>query len=1417
MEINDYVYDLENGIGIIKNKIDGNFIVKFIDMELTLNSFDLILISNNVIDFILYKFEDEFSLNTLEKGLDYFKSNRVDSVTIMGSTISGTVIGNLEYKSLISINKKSNIYSCSCPVSSLCKHNAAILYKLRDDILKLNDNIIPKKEEKIEIISYNNLPININNYTDYLKYEAIYNKIKSLNSDDINLLVSQLIKNNNELSKNILFIIYNLDVDKSIINKIPSNTLALFRNYIYYISDIFNKINPNYYTYAYLYFMINNKPYFNYLLSFILKHDLYRFIKFNYIDLIALYNDIKLYDLNYKNIEIIFNSLDNDIKKIFIEKIEYPFLSDISFYQLDIVNRLYALDKVYNIKLIVKNIISEFKNYEAVDSLYFYNFLYRNISYFNIKERNTILDYLNENRENKYIIYLIEAKIKSDITISKFDFNPYFFNKYFIVKYNIDSKDFKFINFEVLFLNDKILHFNVLINNEEIKAFGNFNNCNLILAKNIYDYYKSDIDFKNYYNLKLNEFNNQKLNEIKNDFINDIKKLNRSNNIIKLNSKVNIEYYFNIGDKNTLELKVGINKYYIVKDFIEFLRNVENKKNYSYGKGLEFNHDISNFNELDIKVLEYFIKLPFDSFRYYYDKRNIILKDKVFNELLHLLINRNIYINDKSYLCSLTLFNINFNINKDYIFNVNIPSNSKLLDLGELILINNDNDQIELIDNTNKDLVLFSNKYNNINIKELKDLFIDNLYSNYNELINIDESIKNDFMLHELEINSYFDYDNKIITLKVELIKDDIIIIDKEQLSLRDKNHLLKYLEYINELGFINHEILNDEAKILEFFYLDFSYLKKLSNVYLSDSIKKLQVLRFNPPTVKVRYESTLGLVFESESQFSNSELEEIIKGIRRRKKYVLLNDDTIIDLSNNQNNTYNDIVTNLDLDIKNLLESKRINYINSIKLSYFNYDIDLDEFIINLLNDIKNYKNIDIDIPYIKGELRPYQIEGYKWLKVLSKYHLGGILADDMGLGKTIEMISLIESDHKNLPTLIISPKSLMFNWYNEINKFIPWQKSKMIYGNSSKRHKIINDIKDNEKIIYITSYDSLRGDLELYSNIEFNYLILDEAQAIKNVNAIKSKNVKSLKAINKFSLTGTPIENSVLDLWSIFDFILPQYLDNMNLFLSKYLNDESYTKIIANKIAPFILRRTKKEVLKDLPPKFEYIESCDMSVSQRKIYDSFIHDAKLKIEESESFEMLKYLTTLREICVDPKLIDLNYNDISGKLLYLSKKIPELINNNHRILLFSSFVKGLERVSELLNELNIKYLVLTGDTKLDKRKEETEIFNKDTSYKVYLISLKAGGVGLNLVGADTVIHLDPWWNLSQENQASDRAHRIGQVNNVNVIKLICDDSIEERVIELQNIKKGIIDKLISEDDTRISTITKDDIKFILS
>ena len=395
------------------------------------------------------------------------------------------------------------------------------------------------------------------------------------------------------------------------------------------------------------------------------------------------------------------------------------------------------------------------------------------------------------------------------------------------------------------------------------------------------------------------------------------------------------------------------------------------------------------------------------------------------------------------------------------------------------------------------------------------------------------------------------------------------------------------------------------------------------------------------------------------------------------------------------------------------------------------------------------------------------------------------------------------------------------MFNWVSEFNKFAKDIPVYPIIGTVEERSKIIKKIKNDKFGVYFISYDSLRNEYENLLDFNFDLVILDEAQFIKNMHAKKTNAVKQINALHTIALTGTPIENNIYDLWSIFDFLMPHYLLDYEDFKESFESDEEYYKIVKDKVAPFILRRRKEDVLKDLPEKFEVIMTTEMSPEQRKLYDAFRLKAKEELKSKDGgshvMEVLSIITRLRQICVDPSTFVENFTGESGKITMLKEIIENKMKDGHRFLIFSQFVSALNIVKEEIEKMGIKYFMITGDTSAKDRLQICNDFNNDEDYKIVLISLKAGGTGLNLVGADVVIHLDPWWNYSAQNQASDRAHRIGQTRTVEVIKLIAENSIEERVVSLQDEKKELVDKVISNDDSSIKKLSIKDLKSILN
>ena len=562
------------------------------------------------------------------------------------------------------------------------------------------------------------------------------------------------------------------------------------------------------------------------------------------------------------------------------------------------------------------------------------------------------------------------------------------------------------------------------------------------------------------------------------------------------------------------------------------------------------------------------------------------------------------------------------------------------------------------------------------------------------------------------------------------------------------------------------------------------------------------------------------------------------MKQYKLKKRYHRLKDGSFVNLEDNDTIKFIESVTeDIDVDysqIKNntlQLPMYRALYLDKILEKNSFIHVTKDESYKNLVENI-DVKEIEgnMEVPKnLNASLREYQKVGVQWLRMLDYYGLGGILADDMGLGKTVQLLCVICAYKDNggkKPCLVVCPSSLCLNWQNEAEKFMIGMQSIVVHGTLEERKNQIASIPNYD--IVITSYELLKRDIEEYKkyDFKFKYIIADEAQYIKNNNTQNAKAIKNISAETRFALTGTPIENSLSELWSIFDFIMPGYLFGYRKFKELYETPiiKEGNEVAMNKlkklIEPFVLRRIKGEVLTELPDKMVSVLNSQMVDEQRDIYLSYLAKAKKNameeiqengIEKSQ-IKILALLTRLRQICCHPSLFIDNYKGESGKLNQCIEIVKDAIQSGHKILLFSGYTAMFEIIEKELQKENIEFLKLTGQTKVSERINLVDEFNSNPNKKLFLISLKAGGTGLNLVGADVVIHYDPWWNLSAENQATDRTYRIGQKRNVQVYKLITKNSIEEKIYELQKRKETLIDSMLSTNQTFISKLSKEDI-----
>ncbi|MGZ1180888.1 DEAD/DEAH box helicase [Lactobacillus delbrueckii subsp. bulgaricus] len=458
---------------------------------------------------------------------------------------------------------------------------------------------------------------------------------------------------------------------------------------------------------------------------------------------------------------------------------------------------------------------------------------------------------------------------------------------------------------------------------------------------------------------------------------------------------------------------------------------------------------------------------------------------------------------------------------------------------------------------------------------------------------------------------------------------------------------------------------------------------------------------------------------------------------------------------------------------------------------------------------------------------LEEFDQDALEDVKLLAQHGFGGILADEMGLGKTLQVISLLASQ-KDQPSLIVAPASLVLNWEAEFKKFAPEMKTLVLSGSKKERSGQLADLTDID--VVITSYDLLKRDIANYEPHTFAYEVIDEAQMIKNPRTAAAKSVSVVKAKHRFALTGTPIENRLSELWSIFNFVMPGFLKSYREFKKDFESpivkedDQDCLNRLSQMVGPFILRRLKKDVLKDLPDKLEEVRYVGVGKEQRRLYDAEIARLKNKVMaeddegiKCEQIEILAALTRIREICCDPGLLYEDYKGESEKRLACVDLIKSAIDEGHKVLLFSQFTSMLDLLEESLKAEEIGFLRIDGQTPKARRLTLVNVFNhKDSPAKVFLISLKAGGTGLNLTGADTVIHYDPWWNVAAQNQATDRAHRIGQEKKVTVYKLIAKDTVEEAILDLQEAKSLLVQGILTAESVSSASLQKEDLLKIL-
>lgn len=623
------------------------------------------------------------------------------------------------------------------------------------------------------------------------------------------------------------------------------------------------------------------------------------------------------------------------------------------------------------------------------------------------------------------------------------------------------------------------------------------------------------------------------------------------------------------------------------------------------------------------------------------------------------------------------------------------------------------------------------------------------------------------------------------------------------------------------------------EETILSFLETGMRELESVSEVFATDRFKRMRVVPMPPVTTGISIKGNLLDLSWNVEGMSAQDVMEILADYRKKKKYHKLKTGEFLRLDENSLAVLAELNDGLHLTKEQLKERKaevplyRSLYLDSIMKENSEYiRMERDKKFKTIVREMRSAEDGEYEIPeQITALLRPYQEIGFQWLCTLAKYGFGGILADDMGLGKTLQVLTFLAA-HPNSRTLVVCPSSLIYNWEEECCRFYPGARIASIAGSAASRQIQIEQFEEYD--IIITSYDLLKRDIDYYENKYFDYMMIDEAQYIKNTSTQAAKSVKSISCGCRFALTGTPIENRLSELWSIFEYLMPGYLFSYKRFKEELESpiaesqDDAARIRLSRLVRPFILRRLKKDVLKELPDKIEEVVYARMDGEQQRLYQArekqlVIMLSKQTDEEfkTQKLQILAELTALRQICCDPALVYENYGDDSAKTKTCIEVIQNAVSGGHKILLFSQFSSMLERLHMLLEEQEIRTLILTGKTKKEERRRLVAQFQSERA-DVFLISLKAGGTGLNLTAADMVIHYDPWWNLAAQNQATDRAYRIGQDNKVTVLRLIMKGTIEERILKMQQDKQNLADSIISEDGVSMSGLDKEQLIAVL-
>lgn len=900
--------------------------------------------------------------------------------------------------------------------------------------------------------------------------------------------------------------------------------------------------------------------------------------------------------------------------------------------------------------------------------------------------------------------------------------------------------------------------------------------------------------------------------------------------------------------------RVGREKLYVVKNIRDFLNNVYQRRTESYGKNLTLDHSMEQFDDrsqamIDLLMNEYsqFRSMSGSLYSRYEsgdEKNRITLTGDSFDRWFDLLEGEPL---EAEWENNLRLLRedpqVGIRVEKQgdsVLLEIKTPCPYRFFGSRKSLYALSEN-TLQRCSPAFREKVYPLLEQGQESMRfALKDLptFCGCVLPEVGELVEIEdrEGLLQEYLPEECATGFYFDMEEETLGLKIVFRYGERTFTPTDRPSEKDgvrrdvkaeSAAILLAQRYFQRQG--GSFTLTGEEEAYDFLTGPLDSFRQYGEIYLSD---RLQSRRIQPTAASVGLSVSDGLLTLTldTGGFPKEELSALYQSLLLRRKYHRLTDGRYLELNGSGYEKMAEMAQMLQLSRKELakgtvtLPAYRGLYLDGIFSGSDGIQVSRDSRFREMIRNFKALSESDYALPEgMETILRPYQKTGFQWLKTLESYGFGGILADEMGLGKTLQVIAFLATVPRKTTqktSLVVCPASLIYNWGEELTKFAPQLSYRLILGTAAER-KALRDCADMD--VWVTSYELLRQDIGDYSRQEFYCCVLDEAQHIKNAATLTSKAVKQINCRQRFVLTGTPVENRLSELWNLFDFLMSGYLYTNTAFreklekpIVKSKNPEASAQL-RRLVQPFLLRRRKSEVLKELPPKEEYIRRISLSEEERKTYCACVQATVEKLDgEQGKLQILAALTRLRQICCDPNLCFENYEGETSKLDACMELCQAMVENGHQILLFSQFTSMLDRIRTRLDEASISSFTLQGSTTKEKRAKLVKAFNAGAA-SVFLISLKAGGTGLNLTAADIVIHFDPWWNQAAQDQATDRAHRIGQQAHVQVYKLIAKDTIEEKILELQEKKAALMDTISGAEDGGILNMSKEDLLALLT